>query len=250
MHIFSELVRWFGEGSHWRGPHGVPVRVLEHVELSAAAVGLALLVAVPIGLYIGHTRRGEFVAVSVANLGRAIPSFAILSIVFQLMLQLLPANHKKIAFGFWPTVIALFLLAIPPILTNVYVGIEGVDADAVEAARGMGMSERQVLARLEFPLAMPLIAAGIRTATLQVIATATLAALIAGGGLGRFIIDGFAQSDEPMIVAGALLVAVLAIITEVALGGVERAVRPRLSSRRTADVERPEPAEPVIIGQR
>jgi osmoprotectant transport system permease protein len=250
MEIFSELVEWFGEGSHWRGPHGVPVRVLEHVELFAAAVGLALLVAVPIGLYIGHARRGEFVAVSVANLGRAIPSFAILAIVFQLMLQLLPPNHKKLAFGFWPTVIALFLLAVPPILTNVYVGIQGVDADVVEAARGMGMSERQVLTRLEFPLAMPLIAAGIRTATLQVIATATLAALIAGGGLGRFIIDGFAQGDEPMIVAGAVLVALLAIVTDAVLGVVERAVRPRTTSTRTLDVDRPAPAEPVIIGQR
>jgi osmoprotectant transport system permease protein len=140
-------------------------------------------------------------------------------------------------------------LAIPPILTNTYVGIENVDQDAVEAARGQGMTEGQILRRIEIPLAMPLIAAGVRIATLQVVATATLAALIAGGGLGRFIVDGFAQDDEPMILAGAILVAVLAIVIEVLLGGVERAVRPRTRSRRSADVEEPETAEPMAVAQ-
>jgi osmoprotectant transport system permease protein len=246
MHIFVEVSRWFGQGAHWKGAHGVPVRVVEHLELSGASVGLALLVAIPIGLWIGHVRRGEFFAVSVANLGRAIPSFAILSIVFQVMVT----YFKAAAFGFWPTVIALTLLAIPPILTNAYVGVQGVDRDTVEAARGMGMSERQVLGRLEIPLAMPLIAAGVRTAAIQVVATATLAALIAGGGLGRFIIDGFAQGDEPMVVAGAVLVAVLAILTEVTLGVIERFVRPTVSSRGRPAGTEAELAEPVLVGQR
>jgi osmoprotectant transport system permease protein len=227
MRAFSDLARWFGDGAHWTGPDGVPTRVLEHIELSVVAVALALIVAVPVGLIIGHVRRGEFVAVSVANLGRAIPSFAILSIVFQIMLT----YFGSAAFGFWPTVIALFLLAIPPILTNTYVGIEGVDRDTVEAARGMGMRGGQVLTRLEMPLAMPFMVAGIRTAAVQVVATATLAALIAGGGLGRYIIDGFAQGDTPQVLAGAVLVAVLAIVTELGLGLLERVVSPRTSSQ-------------------
>jgi osmoprotectant transport system permease protein len=241
MRAFGDLARWFADGAHWTGPEGVPTRVLEHIELSVVAVALALIVAVPVGLMIGHVRRGEFVAVSVANLGRAIPSFAILSIVFQIMLT----YFGSAAFGFWPTVIALFLLAIPPILTNTYVGIEGVDRDTVEAARGMGMRGGQVLTRLEMPLAMPFMVAGIRTAAVQVVATATLAALIAGGGLGRYIIDGFAQGDQPQVLAGAVLVAVLAIITELGFGLVERVVSPRTLSqgrrRRAAQTE------PIVV---
>jgi osmoprotectant transport system permease protein len=227
MSVFADMAKWFADGKHWSGPNGVPIRVLEHVEISATGVALALLVALPVGLLIGHVRRGEFVAVSIANLGRAIPSFAILSIVFQIMLT----YFGRAAFGFWPTVIALLLLAIPPILTNTYVGIEGVDRDTVEAARGMGMTGGQVLARLEFPLALPLMIAGIRTAAVQVVATATLAALIAGGGLGRYIIDGFAQGDTPQVLAGAVLVAVLAILTELGFGLLERMVSPRTSSQ-------------------
>lgn len=244
--LVVEVYRWFQDDAHWHGPTGVPVRVLEHVEISVAAVGAAMLIAIPVALYIGHARRGEFVAVSIANLGRAIPSFAILSIVFQVML----IYFKGAAFGFWPTVVALILLAIPPILTNTYVGIQGVDADTVEAARGVGMTERQVLAKLEIPMAMPLIAAGIRTAAVQVVATATLAALIAGGGLGRYIIDGFAQGDDPMILAGAILVAMLAILTEVLLGAVERVARPRLASKAAPPAGEVKLPQPVMIGQR
>lgn len=227
MSAFGELGDWITDPANWSGPGGVPVRLLEHVELSFAAVGLAILIGFPIGLLIGHTRRGEFLAVSIANLGRAIPSFAILSIVFQLVLDISP----RLAFGFVPTVVALTLLGIPPVLTNTYVGIQSVDADTVEAARGMGMRGRQVLGRLEIPLAAPLILAGIRTAAVQVVATATLAALIAGGGLGRYIIDGFAQTDDGQLLAGAILVALLAVITELAFAGLQRVVTPRTSLR-------------------
>jgi osmoprotectant transport system permease protein len=240
MDAFRGLFDWLGDPAHWTGPEGIPARLVEHMEISLAAVGTAVVLALPLGLLIGHTRRGEFFAVSVANLGRAIPSFAILSIVFQLMLNVAP----RLSFGFLPTAIALTLLAIPPILTNTYVGIQAVDTDAVEAARGMGMHGRQVLGRLELPLAAPLILAGIRTAAVQVVATATLAALIGGGGLGRYIIDGFAQSDEPMLLAGAALVAVLAILTELGFGLVERLVTPRTS---TAVVRPPGPRLPVEI---
>jgi osmoprotectant transport system permease protein len=163
--------------------------------------------------------------------------------VFQLMLS----YFQGAAFGFWPTVIALVLLAVPPILTNSYVGVQGVDRDTVEAARGMGMTGGQVLTRLEVPLAMPLMIAGVRTAAVQVVATATLAALIAGGGLGRYIIDGFAQGDEPKVLAGAVLVAALAIVTEVIFALLERALSPRTSSggRRGTGRERDE----VVLAQ-
>ena len=243
MHTFGEVVRWFSDGSHWQGSSGVPVRVLQHVEISLVAVGLAAAIALPIGLLIGHTRRGEFLAVTVANFGRAVPSFAILSIAFQLVLDFKPT----LAFGFIPTVVALWLLGIPPILLNTYVGVSEVDQDTVEAARGMGLSGRQVLRRLELPLAAPLILAGLRTAAVQVVATATLAALIGGGGLGRFIIDGFHTGDDPQVVAGALLVAGLAIVTEAIMGLLERAVSPRLTSRgrarRGESVMAPKPPE-------
>jgi osmoprotectant transport system permease protein len=226
LHTFLEVVRWLTSGAHWQGSDGIPVRTLEHLELTFAALALATVVALPLGLLIGHTGRGELLAVSVANLGRAIPSFAILVISFSLVLTLAP----KLAFGFLPTLAALFLLAIPPILTNTYVGVQQVERDTVEAARGMGMSERQVLFGLELPLAAPVIMAGLRTAALQVVATATLSALIAGGTLGRYIVDGFATSDQVETVAGAVLIAVLALLVELGFATLERAVRPRTTS--------------------
>ena len=226
MELIREVLHWFADPAHWSGPTGVPVRLFEHVQISLLAVALAAAVAFPSGLLIGHTRRGELLAVSVGNLGRAVPSFGILALVFPFTLRYLPG------IGFWPTLIALFLLAIPPILTNTYVGIQGVDPDAVEAARGMGMAEREIVMRLEMPLAAPLIVAGLRTAAVQVVATATLAALVAWGGLGRFIVDGFARGDDAMILAGAILVAALAIATEVAFGLLERAVSPATATAR------------------
>jgi osmoprotectant transport system permease protein len=226
MDQFADVVGWLTDPSHWSGPNGIPIRVVEHVWISAVSVLLAVAVAVPAGVLVGHYRRGDFIVVSIANLGRAIPSFAILSIVFQVMLSLVQAA----AFGFWPTVVALFLLSVPPIVTNTYVGVREVDAATVEAARGMGMGARQVIRSLELPLAVPLMVAGIRTAAVQVVATATLAALIAGGGLGRYIVDGFAQGDQPKILAGAVIVAALAVVTELGFAILERIVSPRVSA--------------------
>lgn len=223
--VFEELVRWLGDGANWSGEGGVPVRLLEHLRISVVSVLAATAVALPLGLYIGHTRRGEVVAVSIANLGRAIPSFAILALAFPLSLRL------GLGLSDWPAIVALFLLAIPPILTNSYVGVKGVDADTLEAARGMGMSERGVLRSIEAPLAAPLIVAGLRISAVQVVATATLAALVAGGGLGRFIVDGFKQGNDGMTMAGALLVALLAIATELGFGLLERATAPGSSRR-------------------
>ncbi|GAC1410980.1 MAG: ABC transporter permease subunit [Actinomycetota bacterium] len=226
MRIFGEVIRWLTAADHWSGPDGIPVRVIQHVVLSFASVAVASAIALPVGMYVGHKRRGELLAVSVANIGRAVPSFAVLVLVFVVMLRFTPS----IAFGEGPGLVALALLAIPPILTNTYVGVQSVDSDTVEAARGMGLTERQVLLKLEVPLAGPVILAGIRTSAVQVVATATLAALIGGGGLGRFIVDGFARGDTVMTIAGAVLVALLAIVTEIVLSIVERMLKPEHSS--------------------
>ena len=227
MNTLREAVRWFSSAAHWSGPEGVPTRMLQHLEVSVTAVSIAAAIAIPLGLYIGHTRRLQFLSVSIANVGRAVPSFGILVIAYIVVLHLAPS----LAFGFTPTVVALVLLALPPILTNTYVGVEAVDRDMVEAARGMGMSEREVLLGLEVPLAAGLIMAGVRTSAVTVVATATLSALIGGGTLGRYIVDGFAQSDNGMLVAGSILVALLAVITEVGLGILERHLTPRTRSR-------------------
>lgn len=228
MHAFSLAIRWLSDGAHWSGPDGIPVRTLEHLEISAASVLIASAAAVPLGLYIGHTRRLRFLSVSIANVGRSVPSFGILVIAYVVVLKI----AARFAFGFTPTVVALVLLAIPPILTNTYVGVQSVDQDMVEAARGMGMSERDVLLKLEVPLAAGLIMAGVRTSSVTVVATATLSALIGGGTLGRYIVDGFAQSDNGMLVGGSILVAVLAVLTEVGLAAGERVLTPPTSSRR------------------
>jgi osmoprotectant transport system permease protein len=235
--FLTEVVEWFTDPLHWEGSFGIPARLMEHLVMSGVSVAIAALVALPLGMYIGHSRRLEFLVVSVANVGRAIPSFGLLFLsvlVFGLGLDITAALRPAI-------LIPLVLLAIPPILTNTYVGIQAVDNDTIESARGMGMKGAQVLTRLELPLAAPLIMAGIRTAGVQVVATATLAAVIGGGGLGRFIVDGFATRRFEQIFAGALLVAVLAIVTELALGLLQRAVSPRTSSRRGAELPEPAP---------
>lgn len=190
-------------------------RTVEHLQISALAMAVALVVAVPLALWLGHTGRGGVVAVNSANVGRALPTLALLA----LLLPVFGLNDRT-------TIAALAALAIPPIITNAYTGIRGVEREVVEAARGMGMRGLQILGRVELPLAAPVVLAGIRTAAVQVVATATLGAVIAGGGLGRFIVDGLAVRDVPQIVTGALAVAVLSVLTEAGLGAVERLVTP------------------------
>jgi osmoprotectant transport system permease protein len=244
--FFSQVVEWFTDPLHWEGSFGVPARLVEHLIMSAVSVAVAAAVAFPTGLYIGHRRRFEFLVVSVLNFGRAIPSFGLL-FLFLLAFGIglgYPASLRP------PILFALILLGIPPILTNTYIGVQTVDADTVEAARGMGMTEWEILTRLEIPLGAPLILAGVRTAAVQVVATATLAAVIAGGGLGRFIVDGFATGDDPQIFAGALLVAVLAILTELGFSLVERLVSPRTTSRGRKLRPEPVPVENAAqVGQ-
>jgi osmoprotectant transport system permease protein len=244
MGAFLAAFRWLTDPANYTGLGSIPLRIVEHVQMSVQSVLLAALVALPVGLYIGHRRRFEFLAISVGNFGRAIPSFGILAVAFVVTFSW-PGT-----LGFWATFIALFFLAIPPILTNTYVGVKGVDRDTVEAARGMGMRERDVLLHLELPLAVPLIITGLRTAAVQVVATATLGAITSWGGLGRFIIDGFSVRDEAQIIGGAMLVALLAIATELTFGALERALAPKISSAQTrnplrskARAPRPAPAD-------
>jgi osmoprotectant transport system permease protein len=213
MDLISQTMQWFAEPAHWEGPGGIPVRFVEHIVLSGVVVLVGVLIAVPIGLVIGHTRKGAVLAINLANIGRAVPSYALLLVLFPIF-----------GLGFATAFPVLLLLTVPPIVTNTYVGISEVDPDAVDAGRGMGMRGIQVLTRVEAPLALPFILAGIRIAAVQVVATATLAALVAGGGLGRFIVDGFALQDNGQLIAGGLLVATLALGTERLLAFVERRV--------------------------
>lgn len=219
MEVLGAVATWFADPAHWQGEDGIPVRVWEHIQLSGAAVLIAAAVALPLGLYLGHTGRGGFVAINVANLGRALPSLALIA------LGLVASIALGLGLGFWPTLFALVPLALPPILTNTYVAVRAVDRDTVEAARGMGLRESQILCQVELPLALPLILGGLRTASVNVVATATLGALVAGGALGRYIVDGLALQEYDRLLAGAILVALLAILTEAGFGISARMAR-------------------------
>jgi osmoprotectant transport system permease protein len=222
LEFLASVAAWFGDPSHWQGPDGIPQRLLEHVAMSGISVLVATLVALPAGLLIGHTGRGATLVVNLANTGRAVPSYAILVMVFPLALQAQVNDFFGFGFGSFPTFAAMTLLAIPPIVTNTYVALRSVDADLLEAARGMGMRGDQILRRIEMPLGLPVILAGLRTAAVQVVATATLGAVIGWGGLGRYIVDGIARRENDLLFAGAVLVALLAIATELAFGLLQR----------------------------
>jgi osmoprotectant transport system permease protein len=224
MDVVVDVVSWLTDPRQWSGPNGIPERTLQHVWYSLLATAIAAAIALPIGIGIGHTGRGGLIAVNLTNLGRAIPTLGIIILVFILA-----------GFGIVPVLVSLVALAIPPIVTNSYVGIRSVDPDVREAAEGMGMRGRQVLWKVELPVAMPLIMAGIRTSTVQVVATATLAAVVGLGGLGRYLIDGLAQRDEPKVYAGAILVAVLSLLTELLLGRVQTLVVSKGLTERSAD---------------
>jgi osmoprotectant transport system permease protein len=186
----------------------------EHLQLSGAALGIALLVALPLGAWLGHLHRGAFVAINLANVGRALPSLAVIAI-----------GLAFLGIGFANVTLALVVLAVPPILTNAYVAVDGVEPDAVDAARGMGMTRRQILWRVELPMALPLIFAGIRTAVVFVVATATIAAVAGGGGLGDIIVNRAAYGLEG-VVGAAICVSVLALAADFALGLVQRLLTP------------------------
>lgn len=210
MNILADTAAWLSSASHWSGPNGIPIRLEQHVVVCVVSLLIAGAVALPAGLYIGHTGRGATLAVNLANLGRALPSLAVIAIV----LPVTASYDPELGFKVYPTVAAMVVLAIPPILVNAYSGVQGVDRDLVEAARGLGMGERQILARVELPIALGVIVTGIRSAAVQVVATATLGAIFGFGGLGRYLVDGVAQQDVGQIFGGVVLVAALALLAE------------------------------------
>ena len=216
MSGFGDAIVYLNDPFNWTRRNGILELLGQHMAISTIAVLAALVLAVPVGIALGSAGRGRGAVVVLSNVSRAVPTLALLTLF----------AVSPIGFGARATTIALAVFAIPPILTNTYVGFRGVDADVREAARGMGMSRTQVIARVEFPLALPLVMTGIRTAAVQVVATASLAALVAGGGLGRIVALGFGQQDYGQIIAGAILIAVLALLTELALVILTWAVTP------------------------
>lgn len=209
--IVGETVAWLTDPANWMGPGSIPQRLVEHIGLSAIALAVAILIALPAGLAIGHTRRGSAFAANLANIGRAVPSLAVIGIV----LPFTAALDPQLGFKVYPTLVAMVILAIPAILVNAETGVAGVDPDLVESARGMGMREPEVLTAVEIPLALPAIVAGIRSGATQIVATMTLGAIFGSGGLGRFLVEGIAQRDgDAMAWGGVVLVAGLALATE------------------------------------
>ena len=235
MDFLGDVAAWFTTATNWWGPGGILNRVYEHVQISVFTMVVALGAALPPAVALGHRRRGGAWVITAVNIGRAIPSFGILALALPFTIELARGidvfgwtfSPISSGLGFWPTFIALVALAVPPVFTNGFTGVREVDADIVEAARGMGLTEVQILWRIEVPVAMPVVLAAVRVASVQVVATATLGALVAWGGLGRFIIDGFAQQDGVQVFAGALLVAALAVATEALFVAADRLLVPR-----------------------
>ncbi|GEL19812.1 ABC transporter permease [Pseudonocardia asaccharolytica] len=202
---------WLFDPAHWSGPQGIAARLVEHLGYTALTLLIAIAVAIPLGAWIGHSGRGGFLVVGSANGLRALPTLGLLVLL-----------AGFIGIGLLGPLVALVILAIPPVLAGTYAGVRNVDPAVVDAAVGMGMRGRAVLLRVELPNALPLIIGGIRSAVLQVISTATIAAYVALGGLGRFIIDGLAVRDYPQMIAGSILVALLAIVADLVLAGLQK----------------------------
>lgn len=224
MSFLAEVARWFTAADQWSGANSIPSQFLEHVQLSVTGTAVAVVLALPPALWLAHRRRAEFLANAVVNIGRAVPSFGIIVLAALLFLT------WSIPVSFWATVVALIALALPPIFTNTYAGIRTVDPATVESGRGMGLTERQLLLDVELPIAAPVILAGIRIAWVQVIATATLGAVVSsGGGFGRYIVDGFARGrgGYAEVFGGAVLVALLTIGAERLFNLAERLLLPR-----------------------
>lgn len=219
--LWQEIVDFLSEETTWSGPTSIWARLGEHLWVSVVATLVAVVLVMPLGLWLGHIRRGADIATAVVNVGRAIPSFGILVLTVLVLVEFGVSVLSP-----WPVLVALVALAAPPVFTNTIAGIQGVPPFTVEAARGMGLREREVLADVELPLASPVIMEGVRIAFVQVIATATLGALVAWGGLGRFIVDGFATQDDGEVVVGAFLVAFLAVVAELGLTWAQKRVAP------------------------
>jgi osmoprotectant transport system permease protein len=228
MDIVTATAEWLADPANWQGSNGIPARLEEHLALCAVSLLLAGLVALPLGLFIGHSGRFSWLIVSSANAWRALPSFAVIA----LLVPFTTAIDPDLGFKLYPTLIAMVVLAGPPLLVNAYQGVASVDRDLVEAARGMGMKERQILTGLEIPIALPVIATGVRSAAVQVIATATLGTIFGFGGLGRYLVLGEDNKNNGELFGGVVLVAALALATFGLFTLVEhRLVSPGLAAR-------------------
>ncbi|MCW2788694.1 MAG: glycine/betaine transporter permease [Aeromicrobium sp.] len=203
MSIVNDTVAWLSDSAHWHGDDGVPHRLLEHLGYTALTIGIAGAIAIPLGLWIGHTGRLRGGAVALTGAMRALPTLGLLTFIV-----------LYTGIGLTAPIIALTVLSIPPLLAGAYSGLEAVDRQTIDAARAVGMTEWQILTKVEVPLALPLIVGGIRSAALQVVATATVAAFVSLGGLGRYIIDGQKVSDYPQMVSGSVLVVALALVID------------------------------------
>lgn len=237
MKFLQQAINWLNDPLNWTVPGGILDRLGEHLWISGLAVLLGCVVAWPLGLWLGHTGRGGGFTVLVANLTRAVPTVALLTIF--------PLTF--VGFGAPAVIYALAIFAVPPLLANAYTGLREVDPEVRDAARGMGLSSWQILFRVELPLAVPYLASGLRTAAVQVVATATLAAFVNGGGLGTIITLGFGKTIATgggQVLAGGLLVAVLALTVEGLLALLERVVRPR-GLRRAPSRRRPATPDPA-----
>ena len=224
MNYLGAAVKWLNDPLNWTNPGGVLDRLVQHLRISAVAVVLGCLIAWPLGVWLGHRRRGGGMVILVSNVTLAIPTLSLLTLI----------SLTAIGFGETAVILALTVFAIPPLLANAYTGVREVDPEVRDAARGMGLSGWQVLWRVELPLSVPYLAAGFRTAAVQVVATATLAALVAGGGLGQIISEGFGLTlavGGGQVLAGGFLVALLALLVEGTFAGVEWLVTPRALRR-------------------
>ncbi|MHA6761070.1 ABC transporter permease [Streptacidiphilus sp. PAMC 29251] len=202
MNIFHFANVFFSDSAHWHGPDGIPTRLWEHVQYSLMALGIAAVIGLPVGLVTGHTGRGGNALAMIATAARALPSFGLLVLLTILM-----------GLGLTPVMVPLVALAVPPMLVTTYEAIRTVDRSLVDAARGMGMGPVRVLFQVELPVALPLVLSGIRSSAIQIVSTATIAAYVSFGGLGRYIVDGLYQVDYYQVVGGAVLVAGLAVVT-------------------------------------
>ncbi len=226
MHFLSQVVDWFTASANWSGSQGIPELFWRQLELSAAVVATALALGGGLGVVLGHTGRGGLVAVNAANAFRAVPTLALLT-----LLAIQPAISLKWG-GFLASWIALTALAIPPVLTNTYVGMREVDADVRDAAKAMGLTGGQILRRVEAPLAAPFVMAGVRTAAIEVVATSTLAAYVSYSDLGTYVITGLNTNNTVVAFSGAILVAVMAGLVAALLGLLTRALTPLPLRRR------------------
>ena len=232
----SGVWSWLTDPAHWTGENGIPTRLAEHLVISGIAMLIALVVAIPLALFFGHYGRGGGVLIAIGNIGRAIPTYAVIVTL---------ALTDQIGVSSWSVILALAVFAVPPLLVNTYVAVRGVDADVKDAARGMGMTGAQVLRRTEIPLAFPLAFAGFRTTVVQVVATATFAALVGAGTLGAYVYEGFSIQDYDELYAGVVLVATLCILLELILAGIQKVVFRRLgqgTSRRKLMAQQSEEA--------